>query len=289
MNAMNMEIYYYSGTGNSLHVARELQMRIPAAKLTAIVHSLRNGCIKTGAEKIGFVFPNFCLTLPIPVHDFLEKADLSSARYIFAICTRGGSQSEAFEYMRQMLKRKKKRLNAQLEVNMPWNHPVKENLPGLNSEERVSHMELVMQDKLDTFSQAIVGGVDYVQKESQKEVDEEYELSVGMRLFDLLIPKSLNYKSHEYMYQQLVHFYADTKCCGCGTCEKVCLSQKITITDGKPAWNKEVKCYACFACINYCPRKAIQVQSKFPIESNTVVNDRYHHERMNFKDIARQR
>jgi ferredoxin len=282
---MSTEIYYYSGTGNSLHVAQELQKRIPAAKLTAIVHLLRNGHHETSAETIGFVFPNFCLTLPIPVHDFLEKADLSSARYIFAICTRGGSQSEAFEYMSQMLKEKKKRLNAQLEVNMPWNHPVKENLPGLNSEERVSHMESVMQARLDTFSLAITAGRDYLHKES----DEQYELSAGMKLFDLVIPKSLNYKSHEYMYQHLVRFYADTNCNGCGACEKVCLSQKITIVNDIPSWKKEIKCYACFACINYCPRKAIQVQSKFPVESNTVVNDRYHHKLISFKDIAGQR
>ena len=77
---MSIEIYYYSGTGNSLRVAQEIRKRIPEATLTCIVHSLREDTIKTGAETVGFVFPNFCLTLPIPVHDFLKKADLTSAR-----------------------------------------------------------------------------------------------------------------------------------------------------------------------------------------------------------------
>jgi flavodoxin len=58
---MNTEIYYVSGTGNSLHVARELRKRTPEAKLTPIVRLLHQDIIKTGADTIGFVFPNFCL------------------------------------------------------------------------------------------------------------------------------------------------------------------------------------------------------------------------------------
>ena len=34
---MSPEIYYFSGTGNSLHVAKELQKRIPETKLISIV------------------------------------------------------------------------------------------------------------------------------------------------------------------------------------------------------------------------------------------------------------
>jgi ferredoxin len=119
--------------------------------------------------------------------------------------------------------------------------------------------------------------------------DTDHELSLGMKLFDLLIPRSLNYRSHEYMYQDLVRFYADEKCRGCGICAKVCLTEKIELVDGQPRWKKDVKCYACFACINYCPRRAIQVQSRFPIQSYTAVNDRYHHELVTYKEIAEQR
>lgn len=281
---MSIEIYYYSGTGNSLRVAQEMQKRIPETTLTSIVHLLRNDTIKTNADTVGLVFPNFCLTIPIPVHDFLEKADLSSAQYIFAICTRGGSLSEAFVYMNEMLQKQDKKLNAQLDINMPWNNPMTDNLPGLNNEEKTRHLESVMQNKLDLFSKAILNHELYMQ-----ETEIDYELSFGMKVFDLLISKDLNYKSHRYMYQNLVHFYADEKCKGCGTCEQVCLSEKIRMGEKKPTWQNDVKCYACFACINYCPRKAIQIQSKFPIRSNTDVNDRYHHKSVTFKDIAEQR
>jgi ferredoxin len=281
---MRVEIYFYSGTGNSLRVAQEIQKRIPEVTLTPIVHLLREDTIKSSAETLGFVFPNFCLTIPIPVHDFLEKADLTSARFIFAVCTRGGSLSEAFVYMNELLRKQNKELNAQLDINMPWNNPITDNLPGLNSAEKTIQLEATMQGKLDQFCQAVIR-----QEAYRQETETDYELSFGMKVFDLLIPKNLNYESHRYMYQNLVRFYADEKCKGCGTCAQVCLSEKISMQEKRPSWKNDAKCYACFACINYCPSRAIQIQSRFPIRSHTDVNDRYHHRLVTFKEIAQQR
>lgn len=283
---VSTEIYYFSGTGNSLHVAKELQKRIPEATLTPIVHSIKKENNKTGSDTIGFVFPNFCLTIPIPVCEFLKKTDLSSAQYLFAICTRGGSQSEAFQYMNELLNKQGKKLNAQLDINMPWNHPVgKDNHIGMNNEDKVRQLETVLQEKLDSFSSYIITRKDFYPNDAGA----NFELSAGMRLFDLLVPKSLNFASHRFMYQRLVHFYSDEKCKGCGICQQICLNNKIEIIDGKPVWNKDVKCYACFACINFCPQKAIQVESRFPIQSFTSVHDRYHHKSVTYKDIAGQK
>jgi ferredoxin len=221
------------------------------------------------------------------LHDFLEKADLTSAQYVFALCTRGGSHSEAFEHMNEILKKQDKQLNAQLNVNMPWNHMTgKENLPATtNSEEMINHLESVMQSKLDGFAKSIAAREAYLEPDT----DADYRVSFGIKMFDLLVPKSLNYKSHDYMYQRLVCFYGDSKCTGCGICEKVCLNERIALVDQKPVWKQDVRCYACFACINFCPQQAIQVESRFPIQSSTDVNDRYHHPSVTYKDIAEQR
>jgi formate hydrogenlyase subunit 6/NADH:ubiquinone oxidoreductase subunit I len=63
------------------------------------------------------------------------------------------------------------------------------------------------------------------------------------------------------------YFYANSKFIGCGTCEKVCLPGKIKMVDKKPVWQRNVKCYFCYAYLNYCPLKAVQIKSKFYMKS----------------------
>ena len=71
-----VEIYYFSGTGNSLHVARELQKRIPESKLIPMVSLLNEDIIETKGETIGFVFPVYLSSTPAPVRRFLKKINL---------------------------------------------------------------------------------------------------------------------------------------------------------------------------------------------------------------------
>lgn len=89
---MNMEVYYFSGTGNSPHVARELQKRIPVTDLIPIKSLLNKDFIKINAETVGFVFPIHLAMAPAPLIEFLKKLDLKSVRYIFGVATRAGCQ-----------------------------------------------------------------------------------------------------------------------------------------------------------------------------------------------------
>ncbi|MBN2441105.1 MAG: hypothetical protein JXJ04_07155, partial [Spirochaetales bacterium] len=68
---MSMEIYYFSGTGNSLHVAQELQNRFPGSTLHPMVKLLGKDVIKTNAKTVGFVFPIYMTLVPVAVRDFL--------------------------------------------------------------------------------------------------------------------------------------------------------------------------------------------------------------------------
>jgi formate hydrogenlyase subunit 6/NADH:ubiquinone oxidoreductase subunit I len=54
-------------------------------------------------------------------------------------------------------------------------------------------------------------------------------------------------------------------------------------------WQKEVKCFGCFACLNYCPEQSIQVASTWYLKSRTTENGRYHHPQVTANDIAAQK
>jgi MinD superfamily P-loop ATPase len=52
------------------------------------------------------------------------------------------------------------------------------------------------------------------------------------------------------------NFRVTDACNSCGTCEKVCPVGNIAITDKRPKWLH--KCEQCFACLQWCPKEAIQ-------------------------------
>jgi MinD superfamily P-loop ATPase len=76
-------------------------------------------------------------------------------------------------------------------------------------------------------------------------------------------------------------FVADGNCNGCGVCSQVCPMDNITLSNGKPSWDKD--CVSCFACLQWCPHKAIQAGKM------TVNKPRYHHPDVKMSDIIKQK
>jgi len=155
-----VEIYYFSGTGNSLHVAKELQKRIPETDLIPIVSILNEDVIETNGETVGFVFPIYATMIPVPVKNFLKKLDLKSTKYIFAIATRAGSQHRAFIDIEKILKKRGRSLDSYFTLNMGANY-----LNPNPTEEEIAELEPVVQDRLASIQQSIMN------KEKNKEKD----------------------------------------------------------------------------------------------------------------------
>lgn len=73
-------------------------------------------------------------------------------------------------------------------------------------------------------------------------------------------------------------FWVDEKCNGCGICTKTCPVDNIVMTTDKPTWLHH--CEQCLACIQWCPKEAIQYGKKTP------KYERYHHPEVTLKDIV---
>jgi Pyruvate/2-oxoacid:ferredoxin oxidoreductase delta subunit len=59
--------------------------------------------------------------------------------------------------------------------------------------------------------------------------------------------------------------------------------------DGKPVWHKDIQCFFCHACLNYCPEQAVQIKSSRLLKSFTEENERYSHPYATADDIAGQK
>lgn len=274
-NMKKTEIYYFSGTGNSLYVARELKKRIPETTLIPLVNLSYKDNVQTNSETVGFIFPIHLTMTPLIVQKFIENLSLKSADYIFAIATRAGTQHRAFKDVENILKRKDRSLNAYFTLNMASNDPKREEWHAA-TEAEISILENEVQNNLD-FIQKII-----LNKQKSHEEDNTYKESVpGFTILSWIFP----YVNRFYN----VDFYSDSKCVGCGTCEKVCLSFKIKMNNGKPVWQENVECFLCNACLNYCPNQAIQIKSSRFFKMHTKDNGRYSHPYATADDIARQK
>lgn len=273
---MPVDLFYFSGTGNSLHIARELQKRLPQTRIIPIAALLGRRMVKTDADTVGFVFPVYFMTLPAPVRHFCEIVSFDSEAYTFSIATRLGTYSVANLNVERILKKKGHTLHARLTLTMAKNTPTGL-APGKGdrkwiekiSPENISRLEKRVQTNLDMVQDIVLSKQRYPSKSFPNPFSRLLE-----RIMDSLTRNM----------REQVGYYADSTCIKCGTCAKVCPSTTCRMHEGRPVWHPEVGCFYCFACFNFCPVQAILIKEKY-----TRKDGRYHHPSVRAEDIAAQK
>ena len=250
---MSVEIYYFSGTGNSLIVARDIAEKTNA-KLIPIASQIEKEVITANADIIGIVFPVYYCDIPPIVKRFAGKLDNISNKYIFAVCTYGGGAGDSLKTLSRIICSRGGELSAQYGVHMPQN-------AFLKSWENHEKIYRKGKKKLEIISKNVI-----IQK---KEILLD-DLLLSLVLFPFnkflklmskrglakLSNSSPDVPIEELMYRADRSYSTNEKCNGCGICVEVCPVNNIKITGGNPVWLNH--CENCLACYNWCPHKAIQ-------------------------------
>ena len=90
-------VFYFTGTGNSLYAAAQLD-----ARTCSIPQAIRRGCLKFSDSEIGIVCPVYGHEMPVMVQEFLKKAELKTD-YLYLILTYGSFQGNAAELAEKVL------------------------------------------------------------------------------------------------------------------------------------------------------------------------------------------
>ena len=118
---MENAIFYFSGTGNSLKVCKDLSIELKNLQIIPISTVIKED-IKYPIEKLGIVFPVYFAALPPLVADFIRKLNTSKINYIYAIATCNDFSGAALHIVKKILKKKGKRLNFGFSIIMPGNY-----------------------------------------------------------------------------------------------------------------------------------------------------------------------
>lgn len=259
---MKTEIFYYTGTGNSLWTARKIAERIGGTKLIPLVLR-RGGSFFCDADRIGLVFPVHIWGLPSMVTQFLERLKIDSAPYIFAVAVNAGQPARTLIQLKELLYSKNMRLGSGFSVDLPSNY-----IPwgGAISPDRQQRKFAAALDKILLISAAVLK-------------NEELPPEKGP-FWQNIIFSAIYRASLPYVPRMDRSFWADEKCNACGICEKVCPAANIVMQGDAPCWRGN--CDQCFACLHWCPECAIQYGK------GTAAKKRYRHPEVTLKDMLHQ-
>ncbi len=271
---MRTEIYYFSATGNSLSVARDIAEKING-KLISIPSLMEEKSTRSEVDVIGIVFPVYYATndcgIPLIVRRFVNKLGNLSSKYIFAVCTHQGAPGTTIENLAKIVKSCGGELAVGFKVKMSYSYSVPEKI-----RHSLFHKELVTdslednekQQKLfDDWKKKIEGICEYVTARKTGKFETRSLLLKTFlapfhpieKLAFLYRYRKLSNMSH-LPFNELIpladkSFKTNKNCNGCGTCTRVCPVNNITIVKGKPVWLHH--CENCFGCFQWCPREAI--------------------------------
>lgn len=239
-------ILYYSSTGNTEYIAKEVAKRLDDESINLLDRIKNNDYSLIESDKPFIILtPVYICTIPTFLIKFLKKLKLSGNKYCYFIFTSGGYAGMSTTVARRISRKLKLKYMGRAEFTMPRNYLLSGHYPP-NSDEEIKERITKSYNKIDEVVNTI---------KSLGKLKERYVWFLEKIIIFPFVP-FWRKKKHTTK-----DFYITDKCIGCGLCEKKCPINCIKLEDKKPKWTIS-HCEHCMACLQNCPVEAIEYKGK---------------------------
>lgn len=232
-------ILYYTGTGNSRHLARILAEKLgdEMVSVTEMIREGRSGDFHSEKPWV-FVCPTYGWQIPRIFRDFIRNAGFSGSREAWFVMNCGSETGNAAEGIRSLCAEKNLRFHGVMQIKMPENYIAMFSAPSAAEAE-----EIIRKGERRAVEAAglIAAGQDFPTRKPSV-LDKFYSGPVNAFFYKFCIGDK--------------KFYATSRCISCGKCVESCLLHNISLEQGRPVWHGS--CTHCMACISQCPTEAIE-------------------------------
>lgn len=234
-------ILYFSGTGNSRFVAKNLS-KILEDEVVSLNHVFKetNQSDFYSEKPYVFVTPSHMSRMPLKVENYLLNAHFEGNKNAYFIFTAGQAIGNAGKYCEKICQKHHFVYKGTQAVQMPANYVVMYDV--LNKNDAIKK------------AQEVIPVIEKIGKTIQKCDSLKNDQLRGHKLFGAFAPAF-----HKVMVSSKP-FKVEGTCIGCQKCIEVCPLNNIQFIDGKPVWNNQ--CMHCMACISICPQEVIQYGNK---------------------------
>ena len=233
---MNNIVFFFSGTGNSLKVAKDISKELENCEIASMA-KLPN--LTKQYDSIGFVYPTYFWGLPKKVIEFIKNINLENNKkaYFYAITTYGGSVGNAvYQLYELLLKKHNIKLNYGQKLQMFSNYVI------------IYDMSKKINEITKKSNEKIIPIINSIKMKKNNRVN---KLTKIFEFINKDFIKKVSNMDKDYT--------VNDNCTGCTICEKVCPVKNIEMINNKPQYKHH--CENCIACIQFCPQKAINYKN----------------------------
>ncbi|TLG76768.1 EFR1 family ferrodoxin [Culicoidibacter larvae] len=236
-----MILFYFSGTGNTLYIAEQIQKAfsdaslLPMHKLADIPHEAING------KTLILLYPVYYIRPPVYVKKMLHQANtLLANATIILIATYSGNSGYAFKDIETILPQKPSQT---FSIKMPGNYYREYSAYPKKYQDRLLKKA---DKKLETIIIAI----------KNRHVTRDKPINIISKLYN----KKTTIIQNNFQMMD-AQFKVSDACTKCTTCQNICPVQNISIEE-QVQWHHH--CEQCMACLQWCPENAITIENISP-------------------------